>query len=177
MATPDIAFNINPFWDESFKQLDYQVESFNNPNDIARWMQLGYSDKFTGAMCDMRRPQPIWNPMFIREFAKLGWQDIGTSYYRMSSGTILPTHQDTYQRYIELFQLQGKERLIYRAVIFLENWHSGHYLEVDHRPIVNWSAGDVVIWNYDTPHMAANMGIAPRYTLQITGHLDENKQQ
>jgi hypothetical protein len=24
---------------------------------------------------------------------------------------------------------------------------------------------------YDTPHMAANIGLADRYTLQITGHL------
>jgi hypothetical protein len=28
-----------------------------------------------------------------------------------------------------------------------------------------------VEWQYDAPHMAANMGIEPRYTLQITGHI------
>jgi hypothetical protein len=26
-------------------------------------------------------------------------------------------------------------------------------------------------WTYDTPHMAANIGLEPRYTLQITGHI------
>jgi hypothetical protein len=38
-------------------------------------------------------------------------------------------------------------------------------------------AGDVVVWPYDTPHMAANMGLIPRYTLQITGHIDEDKHE
>jgi hypothetical protein len=35
--------------------------------------------------------------------------------------------------------------------------------------VTEWQAGDVVEWTYDTPHLAANMGIDPRYTLQITG--------
>ncbi len=170
-------FNITPFWDDSFKQLDYTVEAFNNPNDTAQWMELGYPGKFTGAMCDMRRPQPVWNNMFVKYFKRRGWQDVGTSYYRMSSGTILPVHQDTYKRYIELFDLKGREHTIHRAIVFLEDWASGHYLEINNTPIVNWLAGDVVVWPYDTPHMAANMGLIPRYTLQITGHIDEDKHE
>jgi hypothetical protein len=74
-----------------------------------------------------------------------------------------------------LFDLKGQEHTIHRAIVFLEDWASGHYLEIDGEPIIKWTAGDVVIWCYDTPHMAANMGLTPRYTLQITGHIDENK--
>ena len=36
-------------------------------------------------------------------------------------------------------------------------------------PVVGWRAGQVVEWQYDTPHMAANIGLEDRYTLQITG--------
>jgi len=111
----------------------------------------------------------VWNNMFIRHFNQLGWKDVGTSYYRMSSGTILPDHRDTYKRYIELFDVDPQS--IYRAIVFLENWASGHYLEINGEPITKWSAGDVVVWHYDTPHLAANMGYTPRYTLQITGHV------
>jgi len=134
-------------------------------------MEQGYPGKFTGAMCDVRKAQPVWNPMFVKYFSKLGWKDVGTSYYRMSSGTILPVHQDTYKRYIELFNLKGQEHTIHRAIVFLEPWASGHYLEVNGEPVVKWKAGDVVTWCYDLPHMAANMGLTPRYTLQITGHI------
>lgn len=166
-----VSINIDPFWDDEFKNLNYTTEEFNNPADTAKWLDQGYSPKFTGAMCDMRNIQPSWNYRFIDHFTMLGWKDIGTSYYRMDTGTILPVHQDTYKRYIELFNLQGKEHTIHRAIVFLERWSSGHYLELNNIPITNWRRGDTVVWTYDTPHMAANIGIKPRYTLQITGHI------
>jgi hypothetical protein len=56
-------------------------------------------------------------------------------------------------------------------VVFLENWSSGHYLEIGGDVITNWTAGTVVEWAYDVPHMAANIGLLPRYTLQVTGHI------
>lgn len=169
-----LRFNIDPFWDDSYKHLNYTAEPFNNVTDTEQWLAQGYPGKFVGAMCDMRQQQPSWNEIFINKFRELGWKDIGTSYYKMTSGTILPQHQDTYQRYVKLFNLYGKEKSIHRAIVFLEHWSSGHYLEIDGHPVVNWSAGDVVVWTYDTPHLAANMGIEPRYTLQVTGHIDEN---
>jgi hypothetical protein len=166
-----VRMQLDPFWDDEFKQLAYEVESFNNPIDTERWLTAGYGPKFTGAMCDMRKSQPSWNQRFIDHFDMLGWKDIGTSYYRMDTGTVLPVHQDTYKRYIELFNLQGREHTIRRAIVFLERWASGHYLEIDNRPLLGWYRGDTVVWNYDTPHMAANLGLTPRYTLQITGHI------
>ena len=89
----------------------------------------------------------------------------------MSTGTILPTHQDTYKLYVELFNLQGQEHRIRRAIVFLEDWKSGHYLELKGKPVVGWRAGYTIVWSNDAPHMAANIGPTPRYTLQITGHI------
>lgn len=162
--------HISRFWDDEYLKLDYIREPFNDPDSIAAWVTQGYSGPFTGYMCDMRSPQPSWNQRFIDFFEAKGWQDVGTSYYRMETGTVLPNHADLYKKYIELFDLAGKEDSIYRAVVFLEDWDSGHYAEYNSSPFVNWRAGDCVIWHYDTPHMAANLGINPRYTLQITGH-------
>jgi len=56
-------------------------------------------------------------------------------------------------------------------LVLLEDWKSGHYLEADNKPVVDWKAGQVVEWQYDTPHAAANLGLEDRYTLQITGHV------
>ena len=169
--------NIVPFWNESFKELDYVSEPFNDQISVASWLHAGYANKFTGAMCDMRKAQPVWNDKIIEYFAKLGWQDIGTCYYRMSPGTILPLHRDTYRRYIDIHNLDGKAHTIRRAIIFLEDWQSGHYLELNNEPIVNWKKGDIVMWEYAEPHLAANMGLTNRYTLQITGHIDDNFKQ
>jgi hypothetical protein len=174
VMTNDICkYRIEPFWDEDYKDLAYNNEPFNDTQQIKTWQQQGYANRFTGDMCDMRDTQPIWNQRFIDIFAEMGWQDIGTSYYKMGTGTILPTHQDLYTKYIELYNLQGREHAIRRAIVFLEDWQPGHYAEYHDEPFVNWSAGAVVEWAYDTPHMAANLGLTPRYTLQITGHVDD----
>lgn len=164
-------YQLYPFWDEEFKTLDYVTEPFNDPLQIRKWQQEGYCDNFTGEMCDMRSQQPSWNSRFLEIFEGQGWKNIGTSYYRMNTGTILPTHSDIYKKYIELFDLKGKEQNIRRAIVFLEDWQPGHYAEYMDQAYINWKAGAVVEWHYDTPHMAANLGLAPRYTLQITGHV------
>lgn len=177
MATPEMAeqgyktYNLDVFWDDEFKHLDYVQEPFNDSEDVRRWLSQGYQSKICGDMADMRGRQPTWNQLFIEHFRAQGWKNIGTSYYKMTSGTVMPVHQDRYVKYIDLFDLQGQEKNIRRALILLEDWKPGHYLEVNGQPFVAWKAGTVVEWIYDVPHMAANVGLEDRYTLQITGHL------
>lgn len=168
MATHE-QYNIEKFWDDEFKTLSYIQEPFNDPQDVATWIHQGYQSKICGDLCDMRHTLPSWNDKFIDYFRNLGWEDVGCAYYRMGTGTVMPVHQDRYKKYIELFKLNGREYRIRRAIVFLENWKSGHYLEIDGKPITGWRAGDVVQWTFDTPHMAANLGLDDRYTLQITG--------
>lgn len=162
-------YKIPKFWGIEYKLLDYSTEEFNDPESVRIWRHQGYTGPFTGAMCDMRKQQPTWNDKFIEIYQEMGWKDIGTSYYRMDTGTVLPTHSDLYAKYVKLYNLQGQEQRIRRAVVFLEDWQPGHYSEINGMGLVHWDAGTVLEWDYDTPHAAANIGIAPRYTLQITG--------
>lgn len=166
-------YQLEKFWNDEYKALTYTCESFNDMPQVKIWLDNGFVDRFTGDMCDMRNTQPMWNHKFLEIFNNQGWQDIGTSYYRMNTGTVLPTHRDLYLKYIDLYNLHGLEHTIRRAVIFLEDWQPGHYAEYEDQPFVNWRAGAVVEWTYDTPHMAANLGLTPRYTLQITGHVSD----
>lgn len=172
MATPAFAkYHIPVIWDDEYRRLDYVQEQFNDPVKLQEWQDMGFQNVATGYMCDMRSPQPTWNNIIKKIYSEMGWQDIGTSYYRMGPGTILPNHSDLYKKYVELFALQGREHTIRRAVIFLEDWASGHYSECAGHAVVEWRAGDVIEWSYDTPHVAANVGYTDRYTLQITGHV------
>ena len=170
MATPaPLKYHIERFWDDEFKILDYIQEPFNDPESVARWISQGYQSKITGDLVDMRHRLPSWASKFIEIYEGQGWKDVGLAFYRMPTGTVMPVHSDLYKRYIELFDLKGMSHTIRRALVLLEDWKSGHYLECMGEPIVNWRAGDVVEWQYDTPHMAANIGLEDRYTLQITG--------
>lgn len=163
--------SVVPWWTDHHRKLNYINEPFNDSQALAEWRALGYTQtKFTGDMCDMRQAEPDWITQFRENFR---WEHFGWSAYRMEPGTVLPAHRDTYERFKKLFNIEDIET-IYRAVIFLEDWKSGHYLEIDGTPIVTWSSGDYVVWQGSTPHLAANMGKTNRYTLQITGIPHEN---
>lgn len=172
MATPAVVkYQLYKFWDDEFKTLDYIQEPFNDPDSVDLWLSQGYLSKICGDLCDMRHRLPAWADKFVKIYTEMGWQDIGLAFYRMPTGTVMPVHIDLYKRYIEVFNLNGQETRIRRAIVFLEDWKPGHYSEVNGHPHVNYKAGYTVEWHYDTPHMAANIGLEDRYTLQITGHL------
>jgi hypothetical protein len=164
-------YHFNVFWDDTYKSIDYIQEPFNDPDSVELWISQGYHTKICGDLADMRHQLPKWANKFIEIYEAQGWKDVGLAFYRMKTGTVIPLHQDLYKRYIELFNLKGQEHNIRRALLLLEDWKSGHYLEVGGKPYVNWRAGDVVEWAFDEPHMAANIGLEDRYTLQITGHI------
>jgi len=76
-----------------------------------------------------------------------------------------------YDTYCRVFDVDRSD--VMRAIVFLEDWQPGHYSQMSDTGIVNWQAGDYVMWSADTPHAAANIGTQPRYTLQITGTVNE----
>jgi hypothetical protein len=162
--------HIDPWW-HTYSDLPYINEPFNDAASLELWRSLGYTQtRFTGDMYDMRCAEPKWIDAFRSYFP---WQHFSWSVYRMRPGSVLPKHSDTYERFVKIYNII-EDTDIHRAVIFLEDWQSGHYFEIDETPITGWRAGDTVIWKYDVPHIAANMGMTDRYTLQITGVPIEN---
>ena len=160
---------ISPTWDQSYRHLDYQHEPFNNSDDVATWQRSGFTqNRFTGDMYDMRRPEP---PSIAHIRHRLPLRHFSWSFYRMQPGDVLPWHVDTYSAFRRIYDIDATA-VIRRYIIFLEDWRSGHYFEVDGDPVTRWIAGDAVLWHNDTPHVAANMGRDYRYTLQITGVID-----
>ena len=156
-----------PVWADAFKDLMYINEPFNDPASLKEWRDLGYTQtKFTGDMYDMRQEEPEWMHLIRNVF---DWRFFSWSVYRMNPGCCLPMHSDTYARFRELYNWQGD---IYRAIIYMEEWQSGHVSEIEDTVITEWRAGDYIVWKNDTQHLAANVGKTPRYTLQITGVWD-----
>lgn len=162
--------HVVPNWDISvFNDVAWCAQPFNDSSQYSRWVSEGYrKDNTIG----------VWVDITSREFPEVlketfsNWQnlnDIGLTVYKMSTSEILPVHFDTYNYYRKIFKLDSSKIDIFRTIVLLDDWASGHYLEVDGDPIVNWQAGDWFTWANDTPHMAANIGTIPRYTLQITG--------
>ena len=65
---------IEPFWyDEQYKDLNYRKEPFNNPKDLKKWREQGYThpvELFTGMMCKHGETQPRWNNKIIEWLEK-----------------------------------------------------------------------------------------------------------
>ena len=165
--------HIEPFWSkQSFTKLNYAYKPFNNNSDFLKWKREGYwpdTGHYGGKLCDMQSPQPSWNDKIIEWFENTyNVCNVGTSYYKMETCHYLPTHSDTYSLYRKIHGCRLQD--CFRVIVFLDDWKSGHISEVNNSPVTDWRAGDYIAWENTTPHMAGNMGVAPRYTLQLTGH-------
>lgn len=158
--------HIDPWWDDSFKDLNYLYTPLTNAHDLVRWINEGYRGlNFDGALYDMKQPMPDYARPF---FTLFDWDNVGISFFRMQTCDVLPSHCDSYDKFRKIHNIQDPN-CIRRAIVFLEDWKSGHYFEIDGRPIIPWRRGDWVCWHYNTPHFAGNIGVEPRYTLQLTG--------
>ena len=160
--------HIEPFWNESYKNFNYVKQPITN-HEVSDWQSQGYDyvKSFTGWMYDNRNPMPN----YLDKFNQFGLKNQVYCFYLMKTLEIMPIHSDKYLRYIELFNADPSK--VYRILLMLEDWKSGHYLEIDGKGYVNWKQGDWFMWNHDVPHAASNIGTEPRYTLQITGELVE----
>jgi hypothetical protein len=158
--------HVEPWWDDSFKDLDYIYTPLTNTDDLVRWINEGYRGfNLNGALYDMKQPMPDYAQPF---FSLFDWDNVGISFFKMNTGDILPLHRDAYNSYRKMFNIVDPG-VIWRCIVFLEDWKSGHYFEIASKPHLEWKRGDYVLWNYDVEHYAGNFGVDPRYTLQITG--------
>jgi hypothetical protein len=154
-------------WNDDFKYLIYTKQPVTE-EEISCWRNQGYyHDQFTGNMYDNKNTMPDWVTDIGNLFPNL--KNKTYTIYKMKTLEIMPTHIDHFKRYSELFAVNNK--LIRRIIIFLEDWKPGHYFEIEGKGIVNWKAGDYYLWESNVKHAASNIGIEPRYTLQITGHV------
>lgn len=154
-------------WGDEYKNYKYTCQPAKQC-EIERWNSLGYThNKFTGEMYNSTNPMPLWTELIAK---KIGLFNCGFVFYRMKTGVIMPTHVDHFDTYCQVFSVD--RTAVTRAIVFLEDWQSGHYFEIDNTAITDYRAGDYVRWSCDVPHFAANIGVSPRYTLQITGVLD-----
>lgn len=156
---------IIPFWTEEFKEFDYVRSPFNNIDDINLWKKQGFliKDVIGEIFSIFEKRQIQWVDNFFELFRG---SNIGINFYKMQPGDILPYHSDTYIKFKKVHNLH-ENTTINRALVFLEDRKEGHIFEVDGK-LINWKAGDYIIWSNDVRHMAANIGTEPRYTVQIT---------
>jgi len=135
-------------------------------NDITEWKRQGYTHtNFTGDM-HVIKENYIWLDKLAE---KIGLTNCVFTFYKMSTGDIMPRHVGHFNTYQKLFNVEKSK--VWRAVVVLQDWEPGHYFDIEHRGIVNYKRGEFVLFDAYCEHSAANIGLKDRYTLQITGQL------
>lgn len=107
----------------------------------------------------------------IHDFCKTIFPRYSVSVFKQPCGSTLPMHEDTFYKFAETHNIDPYGCC--RVNVFLEDWCSGHYFEIKGKPVLQWKQGDSIIIKRDEPHLSGNMGVVPKYTMQITGVYDE----
>jgi len=157
--------NIQPFWTDEYKNLPYEQNPYSDVNKVDYWKSLGFTHThFTGKMCIVNPDDYSWADNFFKLFNGI---NIGVTFYKMETGVIMPIHLDHFNTYKQIYNLSNSKN-IYRSIVFLESRKNGHIFEIENKLIQSWNPGDYVLWNNTAHHAAANLGVEPRYTVQIT---------
>jgi hypothetical protein len=138
-------------------------------SEMKKLRDMGYyHESFSGGMYDSRNPMPDWTNTVAQQ---LGLDNAGFVFYKMTTLDIMPQHVDHFNTYCRIFEVDRKD--VYRALLFLEDWQPGQYLEIEKKALTSWKAGDYVMWQADVEHASANIGTSERFALQITGTLKQ----
>jgi len=155
---------VDVIWNEDYKNFSYTKQPLTD-QELKDWRLQGYThSSFSGAMYGGKKPMPDWTEAIAQQ---LSLKKTGYVFYKMTTNDIMPVHVDHFRRYCDVFSVYRED--VWRAILFLEDWKSGHYFEIDNHAFCNYKKGEFVMWSADVPHAASNIGVEDRYTLQITG--------
>lgn len=92
---------------------------------------------------------------------------------RQDPGQILPWHYDRHFMLKKLCPEQPKQKIL-RILVFLEDWKTGHVIQIEDDIFSHWQRGQAISWHPDTYHLAANVGLEKKWTCNITGFLTDD---
>jgi len=106
---------------------------------------------------------------------QIGMEIVTVSTIRQRPGNVIPVHRDTF------FQINKKfpddKRTKVRANIHIEDWKIGHLIQYNDNEnwatYTHWKQGEGLLWDSTVEHIGANIGLNDKYTLQLSGFLNE----
>ena len=119
--------------------------------------------------------QKFWNEdevNFQELGKKLGIDVVTVSTILQPPGNTIPLHRDTFYQIKKKFPERADKKIV-RANIFLEDWKTGHFLQYGDTVHTHWQQGEGHLWDQSVLHIGANNGMENKYTLQISGFLND----
>jgi hypothetical protein len=146
-------------------KLDGNTSEYDEQNE--RYIKAGFTDMNT------QYYQTFDLPEEYHIFAKKIFTDYSLSVIKQMPGQTIPEHFDTFYQFSKNNSCTKEQ--VCRLNFFLEDWKSGHYFELLGEPFVKWRKMNFKVIRYGQPHLSGNMGLVPKYTMQITGLYEQFK--
>jgi hypothetical protein len=166
------------FLNDDFNQhrgscISYQKREQSNIHQTAGGFPKSYHDKNTII-------QQLWYDNTQVDFEDLGNQ-LGMEVVTVSTilqppGNIITLHRDTFFKIKQ--EYPNCNKTLVRANIYLKDWEVGHiiqYQDLDNewKNSTHWKQGEGFLWDSEPMHIGANIGLTNKYTIQISGFLNE----
>jgi hypothetical protein len=153
-------------WQQKHQSLTYTRDVFKDSDQESNWIDAGHHPGALSVELHMVKQPYEWMTYLHQYFDDL--KNLSFCFSKFLPGTYFPSHTDKYGFYSKANNIQDLSQII-RYVVFLEDAQPGHILQVGDKIYHNWPQGLCVGWDHSTPHLAANLGLEDRYTLQVTG--------
>ena len=98
----------------------------------------------------------------------LGMEVVTLSSILQPPGSTVPWHHD--QFFLLKKKFPDRPQPV-RALMMLEDWKLGHFIQLDDHVFHHWKAGDGYIIDDEVRHLGTNAGMQDKYTLQVSGFL------
>lgn len=167
LKLPKLNFKEHKF--SLMNNVDEQGRSNQFEEQNRQYVQAGYSENNT----------QYWQTFDVDdaciEFGRSLFPRFSMSVIKQMPGQTLPSHLDTFFTFSVNNGIEPKDCV--RINIFLEDWKTGHYFEINETPVLQWKQGDAIMIEIEEPHLSGNMGMEPKYTMQVTGVKHEFKRR
>ena len=176
----NIVFNydLSVFLEADYSQhygscISYQVREQEDIHSSVGGFPKSYHENNT-------RIQQLWFDNGDVDYAAIGNQlsmeVITISSILQPPGNVVTLHRDTFFQINKKFPNDTRKKV--RANIYLEDWKPGHFINYqdqnkEWQTSTHWKASEGFMWDSDHLHLSANAGLEPKYTLQVSGFLNE----
>lgn len=169
-----IDFDFKQFLDANYT--DYETISiriWNDSNKNSNLPQLKSPLPETYCWENTKMKQILWDLTEIDVESlskKLNMEISSVTSIMQPPGSIIPPHVDSF------FQLRKKypdRPNPVRALIFIEDWKLGQFLQCNDDIYTHWKCGDGLIVDREQYHLSANAGVEDKHTVQVSGFMND----
>jgi hypothetical protein len=153
--------NVEDFWTEA-------LQSYKFPHSVSTGQNAEFHENYNSEQNNLLQGFDEELPAVCSKFYQalnLKLEKSTISWTCIRPGNTIPIHQDKFYKLRTKYNVDVSQCI--RFLVFLEDWHLGHYIEFDTQLITKWRKGDVWMFNHESPHCAANASHKNFYSCQI----------